>query len=146
MIYFDSAYIVKCYLWETGSEDVRALAESGDSIGSCELARVEFSAAVHRQVREKHISEKQAAGVFQRFHHDERDGYWTFFPLTTPLMEQCGDFFETLPRHVFLRTADALHLLCAKKQGFKTLYSNDAHLLAAASHFGLNGIDVIQKG
>lgn len=146
MIYFDSAYIVKCYLREIGSEDVRALAETGESIGSCELARVEFSAAVHRHVREKQINEKQAFSIFQRFHHDTENGYWTFFPLTTQLMEHGVTAFETLPRHLFLRTADALHILCAKKQGFKTLYSNDAHLLAAAPHFGINGIDVIQKG
>lgn len=145
MIYFDSAYIVKCYLWEIGSKEVRALAESGESIASCDLARVEFFAAVHRHVRENHISGKKAVSVFQRFHRDTMDGYWTFFPLTTQLMENCGAAFETLPRHLYLRSADALHLLCAKKQGFRTLYSNDTHLLAAASHFGLDGVDVIQK-
>ncbi len=74
------------------------------------------------------------------------NGYWTFFPLTTQIRERGIAAFETLPRHLFLRTADALHILCAKKQGFKTLYSNDAHLLAAAPHFGIKGINVIQKG
>lgn len=39
LIYFDSAYIVKCSLHETGSKEVRGLAEAGEAVASCELAR-----------------------------------------------------------------------------------------------------------
>jgi predicted nucleic acid-binding protein len=143
LIYFDSAYIVKCYLHEPGSKEVRGLAEAGEAVASCELARVEFSAAVHRHAREKDITEKQAGAIFQRFRRDIREGYWTFYPMTSQLLEECGKAFETLPRHLFLRTADALHILCARNQGFKVLYTNDVHLRAAAPTFGLKAIDVI---
>jgi len=100
---------------------------------------------VHRHFREGNISGKALSSVLHRFREDEQAGYWTWFPITSGLIEECCALFETLPASVYLRSADALHLCCAKANRFKTLYTNDEAISVAAPYFGLKAIDVISK-
>jgi predicted nucleic acid-binding protein len=58
-------------------------------------------------------------------------------------LSEIREAFATLPSTVFLRAADALHLVCAREAGFSETHTNDRHMLAAASEFGLTGINVI---
>ena len=74
---------------------------------------------------------------------DDASGLWGWLPLTDAVMSAANREFERLPASVFLRSADALHLACARHHGFAEVYSNDRHLLAAAAHFGLAGRNVI---
>lgn len=143
MIYFDTSYIVKCYVAEAGYEKVRRLTESGESVGSCELGRAEFFAAIHRHYREDHMAQADMAAVFHRLRADEGAGHWTWFPITSQSIEACAAMYETLPPSVFLRTADAIHLSCAKTNGFKILYTHDAQMAKAAPFFALRALDVI---
>ena len=64
-------------------------------------------------------------------------------PLTSAIMAAVAGTFASLPRRVILRTGDAVHLLSARERGCKAIYSNDRHLLAAASYVGIEGRDVI---
>jgi predicted nucleic acid-binding protein len=143
VIYFDSSYLIKCYLPEPGHQQVRQLAQSNPQIGCCVLGKTECRAAVHRHVREGKLGPSDAQLVHRVMERDDAVGLWTWLPLGDLLIEDANRAFQTLPASLFLRTADALHLVWARAQGFTDIYSNDRHLLAAAPHFGLSGKNVI---
>lgn len=44
MIYLDTCYLLKCYLTEHGSAEVRQLTLTADGLASCSLARFELIA------------------------------------------------------------------------------------------------------
>lgn len=98
---------------------------------------------MHRHLREKKLTQADAALVLQVMQRDDDVGLTTWFPVSAHVLDRVKQEFEKLPATVFLRTADALHLVCAQEQGFTEVYSNDRHLLAAAHHFGLAGKNVI---
>ena len=75
MIYFDAAYVAKCYLNEPGADRVREIAYGADGLASCELA----------------------------------------------------------------------HLACAEEHGFQEVYTNDRHILQAAKHFQVTGVNVLSE-
>ncbi len=143
MIYFDTSYLLKCYLAEPGHEVVRQLARDAGPLACVGYGFIECRAGVHRHLREKKLTPAEATVVFQVMQRDDDIGLVTWFPVSGQLVAQVKQEFETLPATVFLRSADALHLVCAKEQGFAEIYSNDRHLLAAAAHFGLAGKNVI---
>ena len=143
MIYLDSTYIVKCYVQERGTPEVLRLVQTHPGRASCGHGRLEFWTAIHRQVREGNLTRADAEQVYRQFRLDEDAGLWVFFPVTTDLIRQGCATIDGLPDSVVIRSADALHLACAREQGFTEIYSNDRHLLAAAPHFGLAGKNVI---
>ena len=94
-------------------------------------------------MREGNLTRADAEQVYRQFRLDEDAGLWVFFPVTADLIRQGCATIDGLADGVFIRSADALHLACAREQGFTEIYSNDRHLLAAAPHFGLAGKNVI---
>jgi predicted nucleic acid-binding protein len=143
VIYFDTAYIAKCYLDEPGSSHVQALAESADGLCSCEIARVELFSTMHRHLREGRLEPGQLREVLGLFRSEERDGVWTWLPITSDLVRATCDAVARLDAGVFIRSTDALHLRCARQHGHDVLYTNDRHVLAAAEHFGMTATNVI---
>lgn len=80
--------------------------------------------------------------MWRQFEHDEALGVWHWLSLTENVIKRAGNVFEKLPTDVLLRSSDALHLACAAENRFGEVYSGDRILLAAAKHFGLDGINV----
>jgi len=139
VIYFDSAYIAKFYLDESDSDAVRERAIAEGEICSCVLARIEVTSVFHRKWREKSRSLAEFLALIKQFEADCLANLWTWLPMSGAVVNAAAAKYLTLPDTIFLRSADAIHLACAAEAGFKELYSNDKHLLAAAGRFGLAG-------
>lgn len=143
MIYFDTAYIAKCYLNEPGAERVRELARTPAGLASCQIARVELFATVHRHFREGRLKIRHLRLVLRQLESDENEGVWQWLPITPALVAEACRRLQTLPATVFIRALDALHLACARAEGLSEIYTSDRHMIAAASHFGLEAKNVL---
>jgi predicted nucleic acid-binding protein len=143
MIYFDTSYVVKCYLNETGSGAVRQLAQSQSSLACCEYGRIEVTSTFHRNFREGMLTKPQYDVVARQFESDDNNGIWTWLPLNADLCRKTAARIYALPLSAFIRAGDALHLTSAAENGFAEIYSNDRHLQASAALFGLEAVNVI---
>jgi predicted nucleic acid-binding protein len=143
VIYLDTSYIVKCYLVENGTAEVRELlADSGDVV-SCVHARIEFLTAVHRQFRESQMTSSELNAIIDVFERDCSNGIWKWLELNEPIMALTAKTLRSLPSNVYIRAGDAMHLACAAANGMTEVFSNDRHLLNAAEYFGVRGTNVI---
>ncbi|MDB6175552.1 MAG: twitching motility protein PilT [Chthoniobacteraceae bacterium] len=143
MIYFDTAYVAKCYLNEQGSDEVRTLAKRHGRVACCIFGRLELAATFHRNFREGKITAAQRDLIFLQLQADEANHLWTWLPMTADLLLGTASRFGEFDSSTYLRAADALHLACAAENNFKEIFSNDRHLLGAAGVFGIKGQNVI---
>ena len=142
-MYFDAAYIAKCYLNEPGAERVRAAARQARGLSSADVGRLEFTCIIQRHCREGRLNARHARAVYQDFEEDEGNAVWHWLPVSTDLVRTTCKLVRGLPPDTFLRAGDALHLACAREFGFREVYTNDRHMLAAASRFGLTGVNLL---
>ena len=142
MLYFDTSYLVRLYLDDTGCEPVRELAAQNE-IASCWHAQAEILCALHRGLREGRLDAEQYRAQLDQFRSDRADGAFRWLPLADPILARLDRIVATAPAATFLRAADALHLACAAENGFTEIYSHDRHFLAAAPLFGLRGVNLI---
>jgi predicted nucleic acid-binding protein len=139
-LYLDSAYIAKCYLNEPDSAPVRTLVRGKPDLTSSAWCRAELACTFLRHVRERALTKRQARELHDLFLDDVRSGAWTLLPVSANLFERVETRLKGLRRRdVFLRAGDAVHLATAADAGFREIWTNDRHLLAAARLFGLRG-------
>jgi predicted nucleic acid-binding protein len=122
---------------------VRQFAYQTDGLASCEIARVEFHSVLQRQLREGNISAQEAQDVLKDFEQDEKDNVWQWFSITSVFIRSVCEDISILPATAFLRAVDAIHLTCARENGFREIYTNDRHMLDCAQYFSLQGINLI---
>jgi predicted nucleic acid-binding protein len=142
VLYLDTSYLVRLYTKDAGWEKVRALAKT-DSLACCIHGQAETVAAFHRKVREGGLTQKNLGTLLAEFDKDSQAGAYRWLPLSPAVVARVASTYANLPPAVALRAADAIHLACAADAGFAKVYSNDTRLLAAASHFGLTGENLI---
>ena len=145
MSYFDSSYIAKFYLDEPESDAVRRLAEALGQVRCAVIGQTEVAAVFHRKLREGAFDARAFREVMGQFVDDCGQGLWTWLPVTATLAAGTVAAFTRLPRSVFLRAADALHLICAQGHGLAEIYTNDRHMSSAARHFRLKALTVTSR-
>jgi predicted nucleic acid-binding protein len=138
-MYVDSAYLAKYYVNERDSIAVREAIQNASSRISSVLAIAEVTCVFHRHVREGVLSTTQAHELLRIFLEHIDAGVWTLIPVTERLLRRVSLLVSSLPAGVFLRAGDAIHLTTAADQGEPEIWTNDRHLLAAASYFGVIG-------
>jgi predicted nucleic acid-binding protein len=143
MLYFDSNYILKCYLPEPDAHLVRALASRPVTKSCSRFGRVEVMVALHRKMREGSLTRAQLKRVWSNVLADESAGVWTWLAFDGPVEHALEQALLTLGSTVFLRAGDAIHLSTASLNGFREIHSHDEHVLRAAAAFGLKGVDVL---
>jgi predicted nucleic acid-binding protein len=141
-VYLDTSYIAKFYFNEPDSSRIRVLVRKADSIYSSLLALAEFHAVLHRHMREGVLPPAAASQLASLFSRHAADGLWNLIPVNEALLRRTSALIVSAPSDLFLRTADAVHLTTAHEIGAREIWTNDRHMLAAASYFGLAGRSV----
>jgi uncharacterized protein len=140
--YFDSAYIAKFYVDEPQSDAVRQLAQSLGRVHCNALGRIEVTSVFHRKWREGAFTEGDFREVSAQFTDDCAAGLWTWLSVTDSLIANTAESIRTLGKSITIRSADALHLVCARAHGLQRVYTNDRHMLLAATAFGVEAMVV----
>jgi predicted nucleic acid-binding protein len=138
-LYFDTAYVAKCYLNEPDGKAVRKLAMRAAGLCSSLLCVAELACVFQRQIREGRLSPDQAAEWRARFLEDVRSQVWLLLPVSERVLYRVESLVAGLPPTAHLRAGDAIHIVTALEAGFSDIWTNDRRLLEAAEHFGLTG-------
>ena len=144
MIYFDTNYILKCYLIEKGSSEAREVFEANaGNIFCSRLGRVEWHATIRRKLHTGDLSLEEVEEIHSQMDEDEAAGLWSWLPFDESLLNGLCNWLRTTPFSGGLKTLDAVHLESARIAGMTDFYSNDRQLKSAAPVFGLVPNDVI---
>jgi hypothetical protein len=107
------------------------------------LGQAEIMAAFHRKLRSGAIRPAAYSALVVQLKTHITAGAFQWLGQDEETLLRVRRVYEGLPGSVYLRGADAIHLGTAAEAGFRIVYSNDSHLLAAARHFGIEGKNVI---
>lgn len=124
---------------------VRALAASSGGASSSALCIAEVACAFHRKQREGFLTAKQSHAIRLLFLEDIADEVWRLLPVSERILREVEAMTRRLPKTMPLRAGDAIHIATARDAGFREIWTNDRHLLAAAAHFGLGARTVPSK-
>ena len=138
-MYLDSAYIAKYYVNEPDSRPVRRLISTAGELISSAWAVAEVVCAIHRHRREGALNQQEFRRTLDTFMDHVKAGIWTMRPVNDPILRRMAVMMDGLPATVFIRAGDAIHLATAQDSGEQEIWTNDRHLLAAASYVGIRG-------
>jgi len=141
-MYVDSAYIAKFYVNEPDAAAVRNAIRGAAYVYSSAWALVEVTCVFHRHVRQGSLTIDQGCQLMDLFKGHVDKELWNLLPLNPTLLRRTATLIRGLKRNITLRAGDAIHLSTALDAGEPEIWTNDRYLLAAASHFGIQGRSV----
>lgn len=136
ILYLDTSALVKIYVEEKGSDEVRAQADQAEAVATSRIAYAEARAALARKLRERGLSRKGYRSVVEDLNQDWDDYF--IVDLSDGVIKSAGMLAE---RHA-LRGADAIHLASALALGKRSdsnvmFFCFDGRLTFAARKEGL---------
>jgi predicted nucleic acid-binding protein len=144
VIYFDTNYILKCYLTERGSPEATIVfQQNAGNIACSRLGKVEWHATIRRKLLTNGLSPADVIRIRTQMDEDEAADLWMWLPFDDTLLEGLARWLRTTAFIGGLKTLDAVHLESARLGGITDIYSNDSQVKAAAPTFGLVANDVI---
>jgi predicted nucleic acid-binding protein len=141
-MYLDSAYIAKYYVNEPDAAAVRKLIGKATDVTSSAWALIEVTCVFHRHVREGSLTSAQGRELIDLFRAHVESDLWNLVPVTEGLLRTTATLIRGLPVTTPLRAGDAIHLTTALNVGEPEIWTNDRHLLAAATYVGIAGRSV----
>ena len=133
--YLDTSALVKRYVQESGSSQVRALFAHGRSVAVCRITYAELAATIARLARDGVIDDEARDSIFDRL--DEDFAWMSVCDVRSRLLKTV----PALVSRVALRGYDAVQLAAAlslKGEGLPlTFWTSDDRLARAASAEGL---------
>jgi predicted nucleic acid-binding protein len=85
---------------------------------------------------------RTARNRFPKFTDDCAAGLWIWLSVTDRPVANAAESLRTLSKRITIRSADALHLACAREHGLGRVYTNDRHMLRAAPAFGVEAMGI----
>lgn len=142
MIYLDTSALVKKYVFESGTGEVRTLLKKEHNVITSKLTYAEICASFARKQREGNMGKGVYDRIWESFLND-----WEVFTLVE-VKEEIFPLIHKLTKTHSLRGADAVHLASALWVGNEigrhlTFVALDGLLLRAAAN---EGLEVIKPG
>ncbi len=136
ILYLDTSALVKNYVQEAGSADVKEKSAQAESIATSRIAYAEARAALARKYREHGLSRRDHRSIVEDLDQDW-DNYFVV-DVSDQVVKSAGNLAEKYA----LRGADAIHLasgvILSKHAGRNVLFSCfDGRLSLAARKEGL---------
>jgi uncharacterized protein len=136
IVYFDTSALVKVYVEEVGSPDVRKQADQAEGVATSRIAYAEARAALARKLRERGLTRAGYRSVVESLDQDWEDYF--IVDVSDGMVKFAGGLAEA---HA-LRGADAIHLasaLALRKQADEDVkfFCFDGRLSVAARKEGL---------
>lgn len=138
--FLDTSALIKYFVEETGTEEIKRLIESEMLLWVSELATVEGVSALAKKVRNREISAGEFYGLLYELLAFFDSGRCEIIPLDDAEKERARTILSTWALSHSLSSLDALHLAAAvrAREGIDPMefYSADRRLLAAAQAQG----------